>query len=362
MTSFSSAGSFSTSASLSSSSSRCELRLELGGHPGELRVGARGVEVGARLTPGVREPLRRLELLQPAPRARGLAAVVVDRRVGHARLRLLVGAVQLVDKSLDRVHPDDRIGGVVRLSRRRSSLRAHDDRRVRSGTAADRHPAERPSAPTSALARRRGAQRLRRGCDPSRVRRRRLRGRGAPLSGHRAPERVPRSPRRRDPAPVYGRDLVPAHSRAGRGVAAARGLAHRGRGRPRRRRLRTRGGSGHLRDDRDPRGRRRHERRRRVHDPCHPADRARVRRARRDRCPRDRLPRDRRPLAAGAPARDAGRQRAHDGALAGRGHAPLHRVGDRPVLPDRREPGRDPPRLERGHSQRSAGSRRSAGS
>ena len=74
-----------------------------------------------------------------------------------------------------------------------------------------------------------------------------------------------------------------------------------------------------------------------------------ARAARRDRRARDHLPRDRRPRAAGAAAGDARRQRAPHGALADRGHAPAGRVGDRPLLADRGEPGRDPARLERGH-------------
>ena len=63
----------------------------------------------------------------------------------------------------------------------------------------------------------------------------------------------------------------------------------------------------------------------------------------------DRVPRDRRAGAAGAAAGDARRQRAGDGALARRRRLRADRVGDRPLLADRREPGRDPPRLERGH-------------
>ena len=54
---------------------------------------------------------------------------------------------------------------------------------------------------------------------------------------------------------------------------------------------------------------RRHERRRRVHAPGDPADRAPIGRADLDRRPGDHLPRDRRALEAGAAARDARRQR-----------------------------------------------------
>ncbi len=83
--------------------------------------------------------------------------------------------------------------------------------------------------------------------------------------------------------------------------------------------------------------------------PCHPADRAPLGRAGPHQRPRHPVPGDRRARAAGAAARDARRQRADDGELAGRRLAPLHRMGDRPVLADRRQPGRHPARLERGH-------------
>ena len=80
-----------------------------------------------------------------------------------------------------------------------------------------------------------------------------------------------------------------------------------------------------------------------------PADRQALGRAHGHRRAGDRLPRDRRARPARAAARAARRQRADDGALGRGGHAPARRVGDRPLLPDRREPGRDPARLERGH-------------
>jgi hypothetical protein len=46
------------------------------------------------------------------------------------------------------------------------------------------------------------------------------------------------------------------------------------------------------------------------------------------------------PCATGAP---------RHGALDRRGRLPPHRMGDRPLLADRRQPGRDPARLQRGH-------------
>ena len=91
-------------------------------------------------------------------------------------------------------------------------------------------------------------------------------------------------------------------------------------------------------------------RRRRVHAAGDPADRP-PRRAARDahRRPGHHLPRDRRPRPADPAQRDARRQRAEPGAVDRRGRLPAGRVGDRSVLADRRQPGRDPARLERGH-------------
>ena len=88
---------------------------------------------------------------------------------------------------------------------------------------------------------------------------------------------------------------------------------------------------------------------RHVVDPDRAADRAPAGHHRRDRRPRDRLPRDRRARAARAAPGDARRQRPEHGPLAGRRHAPPDRVGDRSLLADRRQPGGDPARIERGH-------------
>ena len=63
----------------------------------------------------------------------------------------------------------------------------------------------------------------------------------------------------------------------------------------------------------------------------------------------DHLPGDRRPRAARAAARAARRQRAEHGALDLRPRLPPRGVGDRPLLADRRQPGRHPARLQRGH-------------
>ena len=63
----------------------------------------------------------------------------------------------------------------------------------------------------------------------------------------------------------------------------------------------------------------------------------------------DRLPRDRRAGAARAAAGDARRQRARRWRAGSPTAPPPGRVGDRPLLADRGQPGRDPARLERRH-------------
>ena len=78
-----------------------DVGLELRRHSRQLGIVARSSEILARLPPLVRESLRRLELLESASGVRGLTVVVVDGGVGHALLRLRVGAVELVDEALD---------------------------------------------------------------------------------------------------------------------------------------------------------------------------------------------------------------------------------------------------------------------
>ena len=63
---------------------------------------------------------------------------------------------------------------------------------------------------------------------------------------------------------------------------------------------------------------------------------------------RPRVPGDRRARRAGAPPGDGEWARAQPPAL-GRGGPPADRVGARPLLPDRRQPGRDPAGLKRRH-------------
>ena len=81
-----------------------DLALELPRHRGELGIVANVGEVGARLLPGDGELVRRLELLEAPTDVRGLAVVVVHRRVGEARLDLRVGALELVDEWFDSGH------------------------------------------------------------------------------------------------------------------------------------------------------------------------------------------------------------------------------------------------------------------
>ena len=100
-----------------------------------------------------------------------------------------------------------------------------------------------------------------------------------------------------------------------------------------------------------PAGDHRDERRRRLLAQRRAPGRAEVARPRGHRRPRHPLPRDRRAREARAAAGDARRQRARVGELAGRQHPPPRRMGDRPLLPDGREPGGDPARLEREHSR-----------
>ena len=99
----------------------------------------------------------------------------------------------------------------------------------------------------------------------------------------------------------------------------------------------------------------RHERRRHLHLPGHPAHRAALGRTDPDRCSRDRLSRDRRPRPARVAAGDARRQRAGARELGSERHAPARRVGDRFLVPDRSKPGGDPARFERRHLRVSLG-------
>src|SRR5262249_58977427 len=81
-----------------------ELLLQLSRHPRQLGVALCIGEVGAGLPPLLREPVRALELLAPPPHLGHLAVVVVDGRVRHTLLELLIGALELVDEWLESGH------------------------------------------------------------------------------------------------------------------------------------------------------------------------------------------------------------------------------------------------------------------
>src|SRR5919109_1898482 len=75
--------------------------FELGDELPQVAVATGSVEVVTDLAPFLREPMRRFELLQPPSGGRCFPAIVVDRRIGHTLLRLLVRAFELLDELLD---------------------------------------------------------------------------------------------------------------------------------------------------------------------------------------------------------------------------------------------------------------------
>ena len=82
-----------------------DLGLVVGDHLGELGVGL--ARPRGRRAPGATacgEPVRPLELLQAPADLLRLAVVVVDRRIRHAVLRLLVGALELLDELVETGH------------------------------------------------------------------------------------------------------------------------------------------------------------------------------------------------------------------------------------------------------------------
>ena len=86
-----------------------ELLLELG--EALLRIGDESFNSGSALDASTSSRVVRhscaslygdLELLQPPPHLGRLAVIVVDGRVGHPRLQVRVGALELVDQVFDR--------------------------------------------------------------------------------------------------------------------------------------------------------------------------------------------------------------------------------------------------------------------
>ncbi len=220
-----------------------------------------------------------------------------------------------------------------------------------------RAPAAAADAAPALLGRRR-RRRLHRGGDPAPVPGRRLLGGARRSAGHRSADSHPAAAGGGDQASVHRRVHLPARSRRRLSHPAPRrqayGWCDRCRGLPRRL-LRC---ARHLRRHHRARCDARRERRRRILPARRAPDRKEVAGPDRDGRAGHPLPRDRRALQARAAAGDAGRQRAHHGALAGRGDAPPGRVGDRPLLADGSESGRDPARLERGCSCVSLGGER----
>ena len=83
-------------------------RLEVGDHLAEVGVVARRGEVLVERLPLLRELVRVLELLHAAADVRRLAVVVVDRRVGHAALQLLVRALRVPQRGCRSPSPSRR--------------------------------------------------------------------------------------------------------------------------------------------------------------------------------------------------------------------------------------------------------------
>ena len=72
--------------------------FEVGHELAEIGVVPRRCQVLAQPLPLARELVRMLELLQASTDVRRLAVVVVDSRIGHARLSLLIGAQEIRDE------------------------------------------------------------------------------------------------------------------------------------------------------------------------------------------------------------------------------------------------------------------------
>ena len=75
--------------------------LELGHELAQVGVLARRREILPRGSPLLRELVRLLELLQAAPDVRRFAVVVVDGRIGHPCLQLLVVTLELGDEVVE---------------------------------------------------------------------------------------------------------------------------------------------------------------------------------------------------------------------------------------------------------------------
>ena len=197
ITSFSSAGSFSTSASLSSSSSRATSSSSSDAMPassGSPRASSRSA-LARRHSSASR--CGASSSFSRRPGRRDLDPVVVHGGIGHALLRLRVGAVELVHEMFDRVHPGDGSPGAAIGSRARACrVNRVTSTRARSHAASRRRePAATPDTALPLAARHR-RERARRRLDPARVRRRGILGRSPLRAAPVGPERGPRPARR----------------------------------------------------------------------------------------------------------------------------------------------------------------------
>ena len=171
---------------------------------------------------------------------------------------------------------------------------------------------------------------------------------------------LPTSPRR-PTASLHGRARLRPRPGAQRGRPQSRKRSRRRHLRRRQLRLGPARGAGRRSGQRGARSHLRYERRRHVHAQGHPADRAQAGRRGANRPAWNHLPRDRRAGSPGAAQSHARRERADDGTLARREVSSPCGMGNRPLVADGCEPGRDPARLERQHLRASGGSRRRPG-
>ena len=215
-------------------------------------------------------------------------------------------------------------------------------------------PRLRPAVAARCLVDQRGL-RLRGGGDRARRRPQGLLGRVPGRRGDRRGQRVPAAAGGLAAAAVHARARLRlrAADRRGGAVDRRRRVPGRDRGRVVRGRAARLAGDGRGLDR--PRGARRHQRGRRLHPAGGEGHRSPA--GRRD--PHidagAALPGDRRARPTRAAQRDARRQRPEHGPLDRRGRLSPGRMGARPLLADRREPGRDPARLQRGHPGLSLG-------
>ena len=225
----------------------------------------------------------------------------------------------------------------------RSRPRLRSEANVAAGT-----PARAPAPRATAVGDQRGSS-LPRGVGRAGCERVEAVGGARRRCADRRPQRPPAADRRSPSPPLHARPRLctGTGARRGHGHGRSEGVepdVHR--------RLLLRGArrlAARRRDRGGPRGRARHQRRRRLLAARYAAHRPPLARARRHGRARHRLPRDRRARAAGAAARHARRACPRAGALGGVRLAPPRRVGDRPLVADRGLAGGAAARLQRRH-------------